>query len=110
MREIRENLKKEEIALCKGYMRWYRVIEDELRLFVNADKTNDEGKFLNKIYWDENRAELCINDMEYCNKFYERFKQLNIRIFIRFNEKPLYSEYEVKDWGINNKGIEVKFK
>ena len=35
MKKIGENLRKEQIAECKGYMRWYRVIDGELRLFVN---------------------------------------------------------------------------
>ena len=35
MKKLRSNLRKEEIAMSKGYMRWYRVIEDEVRLFIN---------------------------------------------------------------------------
>ena len=35
MKKLRTNLKKEDIALSKGYMRWYRVVEDEVRLFIN---------------------------------------------------------------------------
>lgn len=40
MRKIGEPLKKEKVAGCKGYMKWYRVIEDELRLFINEKALN----------------------------------------------------------------------
>ena len=33
MKKLRTNLRKEDIALSKGYMRWYRVVENEVRLF-----------------------------------------------------------------------------
>ena len=35
MKKLRSNLKKEEIAGSKGYMKWYRTFDNEIRVFVN---------------------------------------------------------------------------
>ena len=32
MKKLRSNLKKEEIAGSKGYMKWYRTFDNEIRL------------------------------------------------------------------------------
>ena len=108
-KKLRGNLTKEEIALTKGYMKWYRVVEDELRLFVNERALNDNKQPLNKIYWKEKRAELCIDELEYFIKFYDKFKDYKPRVFIKSDVGALYSEYEVEDWGLNDKVIEIKF-
>ena len=50
MKKLRSNLRKEEIAMSKGYMRWYRVIEDEVRLFINESGKSDNNIGLNKLY------------------------------------------------------------
>ena len=86
MKKLRTNLRKEDIALSKGYMRWYRVVENEVRLFIN---------------------ELCIDSFDYSKNFYEKHKNLEVKLFIKADAGTLYSEYEVKSWGLNDKGIEV---
>lgn len=107
MKKLRTNLKKEDIALSKGYMRWYRVIENEVRLFINERAVNNNKEAVNKIYWKDSRAELCIDSFEYSKKFYEKHKKLDVKLFIKADAGILYSEYEVKSWGLNDKGIEV---
>lgn len=107
MNKLRTNLKKEEIALSKGYMRWYRVVEEEVRLFINERATNEKKEVLNKIYWRENRAELCVDGLEYAKKFYEAHKHLKVKLFVKADTVALYSEYEVERWGLNDNGIEV---
>ncbi|HEY5576094.1 MAG TPA: hypothetical protein VIK34_05190 [Clostridiaceae bacterium] len=109
MIKLRSNLKKEDIALSKGYMRWYRVVGDEIRLFVNERAVNENEGLLNKIDYKKNTAELCIDGLEYATKFYEDHKQLKIKFFAKPDGVALYSEYEVKDWGLNEKGIEIIF-
>ena len=108
MKKLRSNLRKEEIALSKGYVRWYRVIENEIRLFVNESCKSDDNVGLNKLYYKDSRAELCINDYEYAKNFYEKHKDLTPKFFVKTDAGALYSEYEVSDWGLNENGIEVK--
>ena len=48
IKKLRTNLKKEDIALSKGYMRWYRVVEDEVRLFINERAVNNNKEAVNK--------------------------------------------------------------
>ena len=44
MKILARNLKKEEIALQKGYMKWYKVINnEELRFFINESKREKWG-------------------------------------------------------------------
>ena len=107
MKKLRTNLKKEDIALSKGYMKWYRVIGDEVRLFINERTLNDKNEVVNKIYWKDNRAELCIDSFDYSKKFYEKHKNLEVKLFIKPDGVSLYSEYEVKSWGLNDKGLEI---
>lgn len=96
--------------MSKGYMKWYRVIEDELRLFVNEKHLSEKNERINIIYWKENRAELCIDGFEYAKKFYENNRNLSVKFFVKANVGALYSEYAVKDWGLCPKGIEVIFE
>lgn len=109
MKKIGENLKKEQIAGCKGYMRWYRIIDGELRLFINEKALNDNGEKLNNVYYTKNVAYLCVDGMDYCNKFYERFKEFPVRVYIKSDLGTLYNEFEVKSFGICDKGLEVIF-
>ena len=43
----------------------------------------------------------------YSKNFYEKHKNLEVKLFIKADAGTLYSEYEVKSWGLNEKGIEV---
>ena len=56
MKIIQRGLKKEEIALAKRYMRWYRVIDNEMRLFVNLGFVTDKGELGNKIDYKNNKG------------------------------------------------------
>ena len=77
MKKLRTNLRKEDIALSKGYMRWYRVVENEVRLFINERAVNNNKEAVNKIYWKDSRAELCIDSFDYSKNFYEKHKIIN---------------------------------
>ena len=50
IKKLRTNLKKEDIALSKGYMRWYRVVEDEVRLFINERAVNNNKEDVNMCF------------------------------------------------------------
>ena len=109
MKRISEALKKEQIAGSKGYVKWFRVIDGQLRLFVNENSVNKQGEKLNFIYYKENKALLCLDDITCSNDFYEKYKNYDVRVFIKFDSYTLYNEYEVKSFGICNEGLEVLF-
>lgn len=107
MKKLESNLKKEQIAITKGYMQWYRVVEGELRLFINEKLKNDDGVLHNKIDWKNNIAYLCINDFEYSKDFYEKNKEYKVRMFVKADVGALYSEYAVESWSLGEKSLEV---
>lgn len=107
MKKLASNLKKEDIAMTKGYMQWCRVVEGELRLFINEKQKNDEGVFHNKVDWKNNIAYLCINDFEYSKDFYEKNKEYKVRMFVKADVGTLYSEYAVTSWSLGEKSLEV---
>ena len=84
MKKLRTNLRKEDIALSKGYMRWYRVVENEVRLFINERAVNNNKEAVNKIYWKDSRAELCIDSFDYSKNFYEKDMNLKIDSWIKY--------------------------
>ena len=100
MNILQRGLKKEEIAQAKRYMRWYRVIDNEMRLFV-------KGEIANTIDYKNNKAYLCMADLEYSKKFYNKNKHYKVRLYAKNDEKSLYDEYEVKDWFLSEKGLEL---
>ncbi|WP_238860162.1 hypothetical protein [Clostridium sp. YIM B02569] len=107
MKKIASNLTKEQIAMAKGYRQWCRVVEGELRLFVNEKQKSDTGILHNKIDWKNNIAYLCINDFEYSKGFYEKNKDYQVRIFVKADAGNLYSEYAVKSWDLGENSLEV---
>lgn len=107
MKKLRSNLKKEEIAGSKGYMKWYRTFDNEIRLFVNERALNEKNEVLNKVLWKENKALLCIGSTEYNKNFYEKFKAYTVKFFVKSDVGALYSEYEVKEWFLGEEAIEV---
>ena len=108
MKIIQRGLKKEEIALAKRYMRWYRVIDYEMRFFVNLGFVTDKGELGNKIDYKNNKAYLCMADLEYSEKFYNKNKHLKVRLYAKEDAKSLYDEYEVLDWTLGENGLELE--
>lgn len=46
-------------------------------------------------------------DLEYSKKFYNKNKHYKVRLYAKNDEKSLYDEYEVKDWFLSEKGLEL---
>ena len=107
MKIIQRGLKKEQIAQANRYMRWYRVIDNEMRLFVNLGLVTDKGELGNKLDYKNNKAYLCMADLEYSKKFYNKNKHFKVRLYAKENAKSLYNEYEVLDWYLSDKGLEL---
>lgn len=105
MKILETGLKKEDIALSKRFMHWKKVLDDEIRLFINLDKEDEDGNLANTIDYKNNIAYLCISSSDYNEKFYSKYKDLKVRLFVREDRKSLYSELSVKDWYVNEKGI-----
>ena len=102
MKILQRGLKKEEIAQAKRYMRWYRVIDNEMRLFVNLGLVTDKGEIANTIDYKNDKAYLCMADLEYSKKFYNK-----VRLYAKTDASSLYNEYEVKGWYLSEKGLEL---
>ena len=107
MKILQRGLKKEQIAQAKRYMRWYRVIDNEMRLFINLGFVTDKGEIANTIDYKNNKAYLCMADLEYSKKFYNKNKHYKVRLYAKNDAKSLYDEYEVKDWFLSEKGLEL---
>lgn len=107
MKKLRVNLSKQEIGLVKGYSKWYKVVENELRLFINEKQVNDKNQFINIIDWKESKAYLYVDSIETSKQFYEEHKELDVKMFIKSDIGVIYNEYEVKSWGLNDNFIEV---
>ena len=108
MKVLQRGLRKEEIAMQKGYMKWYKVINgNELRFFINESKQDENGDLSNLIDWKNNIAYLCISSSEYNEKFYSNHKDLKARLFVKENDNALYNELGVKGWYLSEKGIIV---
>ena len=107
MKILQRGLKKEQIAQAKRYMRWYRVIDNEMRLFINLGFVTDKGEIANTIDYKNNKAYLCMADLEYSKKFYNKNKHYKVRLYAKNDAKSLYDEYEEKDWFLSEKGLEL---
>lgn len=110
IKKLASNLKKSEVALTQSYKNWYRLVEGEIRLFINETSIHDKEKLENVVDWKNNKADLCISDLESAEKFYEENKEYKVRFFIKPYSVDLYSEYAVKSWGMKNTGLELIFE
>ena len=108
MKILQRGLKKEQIAQAKRYMRWYRVIDNEMRLFINLGLVTEQGEIANTIDYKNNKAYLCMADLEYSKKFYNKNKHYKVRLYAKNDARSLYDEYEVKDWSLSEKGLELE--
>ncbi len=59
------------------------------------------------IDYKNNKAYLCMADLEYSKKFYNKNKHYKVRLYAKNDAKSLYDEYEVKDWCLSEKGLEL---
>lgn len=57
--------------------------------------------------YKNNKAYLCMADLEYSKKFYNKNKHYKVRLYAKNDAKSLYDEYEVKDWFLSEKGLEL---
>lgn len=109
MKKLSTNLNKKEISSGKGSSKWYKVLENEVRVLISENQVCNNKK-VNEIQWKTNKGTLCKDSLEYAEEFYEKNKELNLRVFIKSDTGVLYSEYDVDSWGLGEGGIEINFK
>lgn len=107
MKLLQRGLKKEDIANAKRYQRWYRVVDNEVRLFVNEELRSEQDTIVNKIDHRNDKAYLCMEDVEYYEEFYKMHKDLKVRLYVKSDVGSLYNEYAVSDWFVGEEGLEL---
>ena len=109
MKRLRTGLKKTEIAPTKTGMKSYRIINDDLILFVDEADTNTEGNLANKIDWKANTGTVGIGNLDFSEDFYEKNKALTAKVYIKADYSILYNEFKVDSWELNNNSINIVF-
>ncbi|WP_297638019.1 hypothetical protein [uncultured Clostridium sp.] len=98
--KLKSGLKHWECMKCKGtgYVKWDRVIENELIICVTANQKHKDGTINNKVDIESGIIETCLNDIEYINKFYEANKDKEVTFYMREKSGALYDEYKLLRW------------
>ena len=109
MKRLRTGLKKTEIAPTKTGMKSYRIINDDLILFVDEMETNSEGNLSNKIDWKSSVGTVGIGNLDFTDDFYEKNKALTPKVYIKADYSILYNEFKVDSWEVNGNSINVVF-
>lgn len=107
MKVLQRGLKKEDIVKIKRYSKWYIVTDTDVRILVNETSRTDKDDNSNKVDWKNNKAYICIDNFESSKKFYEKNKDLELKLYIKADFGTTYNEYKVKDWDLTERGIEV---
>lgn len=107
MKVLQRGLKKEDIVKVKRYNKWYIVTDTDVRILVNETPRTENDENANKVDWKNNKAYICIDSFESSKKFYDKNKELELKLYIKADVGTLYNEYKVKDWSLNDRGIEV---
>ncbi|WP_042273476.1 hypothetical protein [Faecalimicrobium dakarense] len=107
MKVLKRGLKKEDIVNVKRYNKWYIVTEDDVRILVNETSRTDQDDDSNKVDWKNSKAYISMGNFESSKKFYEKNKELELKLYIKADIGTLYNEYKVNDWSLTERGIEV---
>lgn len=107
MKVLQRGLKKEDIFEIKRYSKWYIVKDNDVRILVNETPRTDKDDNSNKVDWKNSKAYICIDNFESSKKFYEKNKELELKLYIKAEIGTLYNEYKVNGWSFTERGIEV---
>ncbi|WP_147294074.1 hypothetical protein [Romboutsia maritimum] len=91
----------------KKNQKWYKVEGDEVLLLVNEQLQNNKNQVVNNVDWINSKANLFIETIENSKEFYEKNKELKVRLFIKADEGNLYNEYKVSHWYMTDEAIEL---
>lgn len=111
MKVLQRNVKREDIVNQQGFMKWFKIDKEnnEILLLINEKLTTDNGESVNVINYKENFGRISIDSAEFGQKFFEKHKQYNPRIFIRLDAGKLYNEYAIDNWGTDEDGLFINF-
>ncbi|MBO3445292.1 hypothetical protein [Clostridium sp. CCUG 7971] len=107
MKVLQRGLKKEDIVKIKRYNKWHIVTDNDVRMLVNETSNTDNDDNSNKVDWKNNKAYIFMDSFESSKKFYEKNKELELKLYIKADIGTLYNEYKVNDWSLTERGIEV---
>ncbi|MEG2480348.1 MAG: hypothetical protein ACRCYC_08820 [Paraclostridium sp.] len=107
MKLVKRGIKKEDITLAKRYAKWYKVIDNEIRVILNESSRVSKNSVANNVDYKNDKAYLCVTDLEGSKKFYEKHKDLELRLYVKADVGSLYNEYKVNDWYVNEEGLEI---
>jgi DNA polymerase III alpha subunit (gram-positive type) len=107
MKLVKRGVKKEEITLAKSYARWYKVIDNEIRILLNESARVSKNSVKNILDYKNDKAYLCVSDLEASKKFYEKHKDLELRLYVKADVGSLYNEYKVDNWYVSENGLEI---
>lgn len=108
MKVLNRGISKEDIVAVKKYSKWYKVINDEIMLVINEEKRNSKKELVNMVQWKNNKAFICLDDEEYRTKFFNKHKDLKVRLFVKLDTGLLYNEYETIGWSLQDEAIEIE--
>ena len=108
MKVLSRGISKEDIVGVKKYSKWYKVMNDEIMIIINEEKKNSKKELVNMIEWKTNKAFICLDSEEYRTKFFDKYKDLKVRLFIKLDTGLLYNEYETIGWSLEDEAIEIK--
>lgn len=108
--KLKTGLKHWECMKCKGsgYVKWFRVVENELIICVTANQKHKDGTANNKVMVQEGIVDTCLNDIEYINDFYEANKDKNVVFYMREKSGDLYDEYKILGWEKTSNSIQFR--
>ncbi len=105
-----KGLSKQEITNYRRYERWYLRKEDtkEVLMMIDETKKNKENEIVNLVNYIDSFALLCVDNIDYCNRFFDKHKEYTPRLFIKNHSGSAYNEYAIESWQISAEGIYVK--
>lgn len=111
MQIINRNIKKINIRVPK--IKWYSILNDEIRFYVDESRKNSSSEFINVIDWRSSEGLLNVDSDDYAqhyNKLNETYQNLTGRIFIKSDFGSTYNEYFLNTWSATPNGVMVIMK
>lgn len=108
MKVLNRGISKENIVGVKKYSKWYKVIDNEIMLIISEEKKNSKKELVNLVQWKNNKALVCLDSEEYRAKFFNKHKDLKVRLFVKLDTGLLYNEYKTIDWDLKDDAIVIE--
>lgn len=107
MKVLSRGISKEQIVGVKKYSKWYKVIDGEIMIIINEEKKDSKKELVNDVQWKNNKALICLDSEEYRAKFFNKHKDLKVKLFVKLDTGLLYNQYETIGWSLKDNAIEI---